>query len=98
MIVTSELRFAIFAAFKERGIRIPFPRRDVHMQLEDGEVAKSDVLALYEHSQGSPLFMVTLAIAIDTAPSRWTPISWTAGYKSAAPRPLREAVQSRILH
>jgi len=27
----SEIRFAIFDAFKEAGISIPFPQRDVHV-------------------------------------------------------------------
>jgi len=29
--VHSEIRFAIFDAFKEAGISIPFPQRDVHI-------------------------------------------------------------------
>jgi small-conductance mechanosensitive channel len=33
-ILTSDLNFAIFRAFRERGIEIPFPQRDVHLKAD----------------------------------------------------------------
>ena len=33
--VASDLRTAIFAAFKDAGIEIPFPQRDVHVKSTD---------------------------------------------------------------
>ncbi|MGB5524317.1 MAG: hypothetical protein WBM96_17245 [Polyangiales bacterium] len=33
--VRSDLRFAIFKAFKDAGIVIPFPQRDLHIQAND---------------------------------------------------------------
>jgi small-conductance mechanosensitive channel len=34
--ITSELNFAIFAAFREAGIQIPFPQRDLHIRSAEG--------------------------------------------------------------
>lgn len=44
---TSDLRFAVFRAFKEAGIVIPFPQRDLHIRSEtpiDGEKPTQPVL------------------------------------------------------
>jgi small-conductance mechanosensitive channel len=39
--VRSDLYFAIFAAFKEAGIEIPFPQRDLHVRSLDAAVARA---------------------------------------------------------
>ena len=38
MMITSELRFALTRAFRERDITIPFPQRDLHVRSVDGAV------------------------------------------------------------
>ena len=38
---TSELRFAIDRAFREAGIEIPFPQRDLHLRSVDGKAART---------------------------------------------------------
>jgi len=38
-VVTSDLRFAIDAAFREAGIEIPFPQRDLHIKTEASPLA-----------------------------------------------------------
>jgi small-conductance mechanosensitive channel len=37
-VMRSELYFSIFAAFKEQGIEIPYPQRDLHLRSSDVEV------------------------------------------------------------
>lgn len=37
--IGSEMRFAIIAAFREAGISIPYPQRDVHVKTSGGDVA-----------------------------------------------------------
>ncbi|HUI43502.1 MAG TPA: mechanosensitive ion channel domain-containing protein [Terriglobia bacterium] len=41
-ILTSDLYFAIFRAFRERGIEIPFPQRDVHLKADAEPLPERD--------------------------------------------------------
>jgi len=38
--VTSDLCFAIHAAFRERGIAIPFPQRELRLTLDDAQLQR----------------------------------------------------------
>lgn len=40
--VRTELRFAIFRAFREAGIEIPFPQQDIHIRSVNGAAPESD--------------------------------------------------------
>ena len=51
-IIASDLYFAIFKAFREAGVEIPFPQRDLHLKTVSGEAESALGGRKHEKAEG----------------------------------------------
>jgi len=45
-VLISQINFAIFEKFRDEGIRIPYPQRDLHLMLESGSITDQQTIVL----------------------------------------------------